>query len=175
MIALYRGRSWTSRLIRWINWSDYSHAAWMCEDGAVIEAWSRGGVRYNATAGMLHTPGTVIDIYGIPDLDPARRELIEGWLLRQCGKGYDWHGVIHFLLRKPERPEDRERWFCSELVFAACAANGVELLNRVPAWKVSPGMLMLSPRLVLSHSVTVQPDGNVKICPGPRNASFVRA
>jgi hypothetical protein len=32
MIALYRGISAASRLIRFANWSPYSHAAWVCSD-----------------------------------------------------------------------------------------------------------------------------------------------
>ena len=43
MIALYKGTSALSRIIRWRTWSDYTHAAWVFQDGSVIEEW-KGGV-----------------------------------------------------------------------------------------------------------------------------------
>lgn len=38
-IALYQGKSAISRLIRWQTRSQYSHAAFLLDDGSVIEAW----------------------------------------------------------------------------------------------------------------------------------------
>src|SRR5579871_2617400 len=38
-IALYQGKSLISLLIRWQTRSQYSHAAFLLDDGSVIEAW----------------------------------------------------------------------------------------------------------------------------------------
>lgn len=39
-IALYQGKSFISRLIRWQTRSRYSHAAFLLDNGNVIEAWT---------------------------------------------------------------------------------------------------------------------------------------
>lgn len=140
MIALYKGTSALSRAIRWRTWSDYSHAAWVCEDGSVIEAW-KGGVRHVADQQKQHTPGTAVDLFTVAMTDEQKWAAQE-FLIHQIGKPYDYGGILGFMTRaKSEHPE---KWFCSELVFAACLSAGVELLRRIPAWKVYPGMLSLS-------------------------------
>lgn len=156
MIAFYKGKSLLSRGIQLRTWSEYSHAAWLFGDESVIEAWTNG-VRHVSSLSRAHTPGTVVDVFRVPEIDDAtieasnRRQVASAFLLEQLGKPYDFQGIFGFLLRKEE--QSPEKWFCSELCFAACKQAGVELLSRVPAWKVDPGLLSLSPRLVFSHSV----------------------
>ena len=146
MIALYRGRSWISRLIRWRTWSPYSHAAWLCRDGTVIEAWP-GGVQWVSGLLTQHKERTVVEVYEIVGLTEEQRTRIETFLVDQIGKPYDYLAILGFMLRKPlQKPS---RWFCSELIFSACQSAGVNLLARIPPWKVSPDMLALSPQLVL--------------------------
>jgi hypothetical protein len=148
MIALYKGISSLSRVIRWANRAIYSHAAWIDpESGACYEAWTHGGVRKVPSFSSAHTPGTQLDIFATP----ATREqslTIRRFLEWQIGKPYDWRGILHFVTRRPEYPRDQDRWFCSELVFAAYRSAGVPLLARVDAFTVSPGMLSWSPLLV---------------------------
>ena len=146
MIALYQGTSAVSRLIRWRTWSDYSHAAWVCRDGSVIEAWHVGkGVR--RVAGLLdqHTPGTQVDLFDVQGLDDGRRYDVETFLLAQLGKPYDFAGIMGFVAAR--RVENPQKWFCSELIFAALQSVGIDILARIPAWKVTPGLLLLSPTL----------------------------
>ncbi len=143
MIALYKGTSWMSRAIRWRTWSDYSHAAWVREDGSVIEAWTNG-VRCVTSPLDDHTPGTPIDFFDVA-ITPDQRRQVEAFLMWQLGKPYDHTAILGFLTRA--KSENPDRWFCSELVFAACKSAGVELLKRIPAWKVCPGTLSLSPML----------------------------
>lgn len=147
MIALYKGISLLSRLIRWYSRSEYSHAAWIDPDtGACYEAWTNG-VRMVPSFESCHTPGTHVDIFATP----ANREqslAIRRFHQQLVGKAYDWHGIFHFVTRRPEHARDQDRWFCSELVVAAYRAAGVPLLARVEPYKVYPSMLAWSPLLV---------------------------
>ncbi len=148
MIALYKGQSWISRLIQWRTWSDYSHAAWVCDDGSVIEAWvdgfMSGSVRRVENPWARHTPGTDVEFYDVA-LTPEQHWAAQEFLMRQVGKPYDFRGIWGFMTRKPE--QEQGAWFCSELVFTALQAAGVPLLARIEAFKVSPGLLALSPLL----------------------------
>jgi hypothetical protein len=146
MIALYQGVSFISRVIRWRDWSDFSHAAWQSpRDGSVIEAWT-GGVRHVASLDTLHTPGTRVLLLE-PQLDSEEVASLERFLMSQVGKPYDYRSVWHFICRRPPHPADQDRWFCSELLFAGFQMIGRPLLLRVPRWKVTPGMLALSTEL----------------------------
>lgn len=169
MILLYRGTSPTSRLIRWFSWGPYSHAAWRRYDGQVYEAWHkstsgswwnrlRGETRLSTGAGELHTPGTEIDVYDVPALTAAERLEVDAWLDARLGRAYDWHGIIHFLGRRPESAADRTRWFCSEWVVAALQAVGRPPLARVNAYQVSPTLLSFSPLLAYVETLVVQDD-----------------
>lgn len=137
MIVQYHGKSLISRAIQWQTRSPYSHTAWMREDGSVIESWHRGGVRYLRSPYVGHTPGTRVDVFAVKGLTRGERDGIEGFLFEQVGMGYDFRSVFRFISRRPGRDG---RWFCSELVHAACLQVGVELL-RGPSWMFAPGHL----------------------------------
>lgn len=170
MIAAYKGISWFSRLTRFANWSEYSHVSWVDPEHYEIEAWS-SGVRRLPLAYSAHTPGTVVELYDT-HLTQGELDGIREFLSRQVGKPYDWRGAMHFVTRRPERAADQDRWFCSELVFAAFAAVRRNLLLRIPAWKVSPAMVVYSPLLDRIGTRTVP--GAEKRSKRPCTASGVR-
>ena len=143
MIALYKGTSILSRLIRWRTWSEYSHAAWVFPDGSVIEAW-KGGVTHAPSILAGHAPDTEVHLFTL-DLTTEQRWAIQDFLIAQIGKPYDYAGILGFLTAS--KTENPGRWFCSELIFAACKSARIELLRRVPAWKVPPGLLAYAPAL----------------------------
>ena len=151
MIALYRGRSWISKAIRWQTRSVYSHAAWVMADGSVIEAW-QSGVRHVANLSVAHTPETVVDLFSIPNMIDHYRDHVEDWLISQLGKGYDYRGVLRFLTRRQGTNPDR--WFCSELVAEACNQKWLPLLRRIKSSSVSPGCLSYSPYLLYEKTIT---------------------
>ena len=140
MIARYKGKSVLSRAIRWRTWSEYSHADWVLDDGSVIEAW-KGGVRHVMNIQSQHTPGTEVDLFTL-NLTTVQKWAIQDFLIRQVGKPYDYGAILGFMTRA--KSENSDKWFCSELIFTACQSAGVELLKRIPAWKVSPGLLSVS-------------------------------
>jgi len=147
-IALYRGTSKVSRIIRWQTRSCYSHAALIdTATRQVFEAWHKGGVLGWHDAGHIHTPGTVVDVYvPLQTLSADEETKILVWCSLQRGKGYDFRGVLRFLDRQRHVDNDL-RWFCSELVFTAFLNLGRALLVHIPAYAVAPAHLAWSPLL----------------------------
>lgn len=149
MIALYKGRSWFSRIIRWFTWSQYSHAAWICRDGTILEAVAGRGVIRSSSLSDAHTPLTEVDVFKL-NITEEQAQAVEAFMTRQLGKRYDWLGILGLVLRR--RTENQGAWFCSELVTNALNAAGIYPLLRVPCCKIFPGLLALSPLLSLRDS-----------------------
>ena len=146
MIILYKGISLKSRIIRFVNWSCYSHAAWEDDDTEeCYEAW-KNGVRCVSSIHDDHTPGTPYDRFLVAMTD-AQRGAVRRFLTSTLGAAYDHLSVFHFITRRPEDPLSQVKWFCSELVMASFLHARIELLSRIPPYKVYPGMLSYSPKL----------------------------
>jgi len=151
-IALYKGKSWMSSLIKWQTRGVYSHAAVLFNDGTVVEAWQLGGqgVRLIKDLGDKHEKGTPVDIYEVQVSKP-QYDAIKEFLLNQVGKKYDWTAIIRFLTKA--KGDNPDKWICSELVFAAFAHAGIALLARTKPHEVSPVLLGRSTHLKLLESV----------------------
>lgn len=148
-VCLHRGTSVVSRLIRWQNRSDYSHASLMLPMGQHIESREGKGVLWHREF-TLTNPTEKVDFYAVNGLDAEALDKLHAFLAAQKGKAYDWPMVFGFVSRsRTEGHESGGKWFCSELVFAALAAAGVPLLARTDAWEVAPGLLARSPKLSL--------------------------
>lgn len=139
-ILLFHGRGLISALIRWQTRGRYSHAALLLPDGRIVEAWSGDGVRVKRL-----TDWSGVDCYMIPGMTAAQWDDAIAFALDQLGKGYDYWAIVRFISR--ERMPDNDRWFCSELVFAAIEHAGVRLFERTHSWSISPGTLEISPLL----------------------------
>jgi uncharacterized protein YycO len=142
-IALFRGRGVISTAIRWQTRSRFSHAALLDADGSIIEAWQGKGVRRHRLEDWQD-----IDIFRI-EASRLETERALSYAADQIGCGYDYLSVLRFVSRR-HAPEN-SRWFCSELVFAACCHAGINLLRDTQPWEVSPGMLARSPLLQQLH------------------------
>lgn len=140
-VLLFRGRGFVSAAIRWQTRSPYSHAALLRPDGRIVESWQGAGVRIKTVADWADIDA--FDVVGMTDLQWG---LALDFCEELVGRGYDYKAVLRFVSRRPAA--DNERWFCSELVFAALQSAGVDLLARIDAASVSPGMLAWSPLLV---------------------------
>lgn len=147
-VALYRGTSLISKLIRWQSRSVYSHAALIdLGTNQVWEAWQYVGVQGPHGAGDFHTPGTQVDVFQIvPALTPAQETLLLHYAKSQVGRRYDYRGVLHFISRR-SGGDPRARLFCSEYVHQAFFQAGRPLLARVISDRVAPGHLAWSPLL----------------------------
>ena len=162
-IALYQGKSLISRLIRWQTRSQYSHAAFLLDDGSVIEAWVPCCREISPTSKVQspklnclsrqHTPGTRVDIFNfVCPLTREENQRLEWLARRDVGTPYDYRSILRFLTRE-RSSEQRHRLFCSEQVFARCEQIGRALLDRTEAWRVPPDWLARSPLLYLEETI----------------------
>lgn len=141
-IACYKGKSFVSKLIRWFTRSDYSHVAFLLDDGSVIEAWEKGGVLHNASLRTKHTPKTEVDIFEIvPPLTLNEEADLIGNIRDELGKDYDYWAVMRFLTRQGKPPGVGEKWFCSEFVFEMLHKIGRVLFVNTEPWEVQPGWI----------------------------------
>ena len=154
-IAQYRGTSIASRIIKFVTRGKYSHTAIMIEDNVIIEAW-QGSNEVRIIRGLSdgHKAGTKADIYEIPCTE-AQEEAICAYLMSQVGMKYDYFGLISFYFNKSKYNRE-SRWFCSELFASACNRSGVQLLNNVEPWQVSPTMVTRSPLPKFVRSVITE-------------------
>ena len=144
LILLYKGKSLTSRLIKWQSRGEYSHAAILFGD-KVYESREFSGV----SCRDIEAIDAAADCYVLSEhgvyLLPGGQS--ERWLQEQCGKKYDYAMVLDFVLRrrKQESRRSSNKWFCSELAFMFFDEKlGIKLLN-TDACMVSPHLLSLSP------------------------------
>jgi uncharacterized protein YycO len=152
LIALYKGTSFTSKLIRWFTRSQYSHAAVMLDNHTVIESWQKVGVVHAMSLWQNHNKKTEIDLYTITDLPINVEQDIIYNLKKQVGKKYDWLMVFRFVSRRPENEASQNKWFCSEVLIDKFAFCGWPLLNAL-AYMVAPGHIAWSTRLKFYKTV----------------------
>lgn len=147
----YRGISWTSKIIRRFTFGPFSHVEWLINPQTLegFGAFEKlGGVDF--TGPHLHKPETKYDIWSI-SCTSREKKLFEEFNLEQKGKKYDWPGILGFA--KFKNNEDPDKWFCSELVAAACKYADIPILN----WEyihpgiISPNKFALSPLLHLER------------------------
>ena len=140
-ILLFKGRGIVSTLIRWQSRGQYSHAALLMPDGRIVESWHGDGVRVKTL-----TDWEGIDAFTIHVMPEAAWDDAIQFALDQVGNGYDYKGVARFVSRR-RHYDNVEKWFCSELVFAALESVGYAPFHRIEPWAISPGMLCVSPML----------------------------
>lgn len=151
-IALYKGKSLVSRAIEFLTRSPYSHAAFLLNDGTVIEAW-QPTVRHVASLSAQHTPGTPVDIFGFnPGLSVLQESQLITLALKDVGTPYDYKSVLRFVTKR-RGDASKKKLFCSEQVFQRCKDVGVELLLNTEAWECPPDWLARSPFLIKESTV----------------------
>lgn len=147
LIGQYNGKSFTSWVISKKTWSDITHTSAFVNDSEVIEAWGGGVVRRNWREG--HTKGTRIRIMRV-ECTKEQEEKFYAFLSAQLGKKYDFAGIMGFGLSA--NMANKDKWFCSELIFASAKYAEIELLARIEPYKVSPGLLDVSPQMKLQET-----------------------
>lgn len=146
-VVLYSGRSPIARAIRWQTRGRYSHAAVVGVDDAgrmaLWEAKEFFGVRCRDVAAADWSDADWYEV--VPAYDGCRAV---GFLNAQVGKGYDYTMVARFVTRRQASRRTCNRWFCSELVYAAFLVGGRPIFERTEPWEVSPDLLSRSPWLL---------------------------
>ena len=142
-ILLFRGKGFISWGIRTQTRSQYSHAAILMPDGRIVEAWQGAGAGVQIKTLDDYTG---IDAFIVKGMNDTEWRLAIDYALSQVGSKYDYWAIVRFISR-PSMPTN-DKWFCSELVFASLARAGINLLERITASEVSPGLLSFSPILI---------------------------
>lgn len=127
-----------SKMVQFRTWSWASHVDFILPDGQLLGAsWKQGvALRDNKRS----------------DYDRVERYEAEGdesiliSAMEKIGSGYDFPGIMGFVIRK--EMQDKDSWFCSEFIASEFGKVGKPLLNTdVDYSKLSPSQLLLSPHL----------------------------
>lgn len=123
-------------LIRAVTWSKWSHVAVVLEDGSAIEAtWPRVRRVDVEEIKAKHSKWCVVDV---PLLD---EQAAIDFAMAQLGKPYDWTALFGILFHR--KWDDKEKWFCSELVTSAIEAGGLNLFRKEFISRISPQFLWI--------------------------------
>jgi len=134
-----------SQAIRRRTWGKYSHVqivAVASTQGIDVVSADKEGVmlRRIREDEWLHSA-----ILTLPGMTIKERNDVVKFCFSKIGAGYDFLGLVDFLLNKDLQVEDR--YFCSELVFLAYKTAGIMLQERVDHAFISPRDLYISPLL----------------------------
>ena len=128
-----------SKLVQFRTWSWASHVDIVMKDGRLLGASWKNGV---AIRDFDADDYDRVERYTVDTDDPY----IVSTAMTKLGSGYDFKGVLGFILRKDI--QDKNSWFCSEFIAWAFAQAGKPLLNPdVDIATLSPSKLLLSPYL----------------------------
>ncbi len=149
-VRLVKGVGFYDRIIKWYTRSNYTHAefAWPLTSSKPeqwLGAQPKGGV---AIRPADYLGAVEYQVYSI-DVTNAQARKIAGFLKAQIGMAYDWPAIVN-MGKFDHDVISPNKWFCSELVFGACAANGAAIL-RAPLSqrdRITPRDLGLSMELV---------------------------
>jgi uncharacterized protein YycO len=149
-IALFRPIDWIDKTICFFSRGNYSHVAFLLEDGSVIEAKPFKGVRKIPNLFFERSPKQIIELY-TAHLTDEEELIIKNFLHKQIGKSYDYMSVLGFIINKSEKGRKKtKRWLCSELVFCAFKKVNIKLLERIDQWAVTPVLVSYSNKLKLN-------------------------
>lgn len=145
-IYLFKNKGLVPSLIKFQTRSQYTHAA-IEIDGFLYESVFKGVVKTELSAALEHYKKVKYDKFECiwPALENNKKE-VKNFLEMQVGKKYDFTMLFRFLTREQATRKSKNRWFCSELVFAAIN-KFVPILKNIEPWAVSPGMISYSPYL----------------------------
>lgn len=146
-LIFFRGKGIMSALIRWQTRGKFSHVGILFEDGVFFESWTGSAKHLWRNGGVTSQMN-----YQIPkDAAVATVEVpddayaaMQRFALQQRQKRYDYRSVIRFLTRA--KPEQDNKFFCSELVVEILAAGQVIALCAAPS-VISPAVLWWSPNI----------------------------
>jgi hypothetical protein len=114
--------------IRWLTRSIYSHTE-ICIGNPLegpVHCISSSGVDGGVRAKLMHLSPEKWDVLPMPWV---REEAVWSFMLDHKGTGYDFAGVVRFVLPWL-RTQSKRRWFCTECVAA--------IAGYPDAWRFSP-------------------------------------
>lgn len=148
-----KNNSITSRVIRALTWSDYSHVEFALDTGFLGSlGWggkTKSGVSYSGGVQLRPFDYNSTCEFQAAEIDVAdenTKQKILRFAMDQIGKPYDWTAVIGIEFHRDWNEDDG--WFCSEL-FAAAFLQGGDPLIRDVVDRITPGMLYELERIKL--------------------------
>lgn len=143
IVRLYRGTSLVSKLIKWQTRGEYSHVTTIVGN-VLYEAREFKGVLKRMA---LEPDNADYTDFFVETTKEQRAGLIE-FFEKQLGKGYDYWAAFAFITRSKADRKATNQWICSEIIAAAFKEVGINLLERIEAWAVSPQLISFSPKLL---------------------------
>ena len=116
IIRFSRTHSALSKLIRLSTWSKFSHVDILIEPDVYLGALPGEGVVFHNEKPR-----------DFQFCEIAVPESAIAFAQSQVGKPYDYTGILGFGLHR--NWQDDRKWFCSELIAAACLHGGVRLFH----------------------------------------------
>lgn len=148
-IYFHRGHGVGAALIRFFSRSKYAHVSIGFLNGDLYEAVPFKGCRktrlktVKGVTPFTFKHGAYVDA-----------GLVRAYLDAEVGTRYDYIGVLAFVLGF-FRPS-KNRMFCSEYVFNAIRAGGVELQERTRGSILRPDQLAMSPVITVDSALDFQ-------------------
>jgi len=133
-----QGKGWIGEVIRWFTKSKYSHTACYIGDGKIVES-DFGGVMISS----VKKYDGKFDVFRHRFATETQLADAVLWMKGQVGKGYDYLGLIGVGLAIIGRKgrncfDDKNRYWCSELVADGYINSGIVLCVDPDTYKVSP-------------------------------------
>ena len=161
-ILLYRGRGFTAWVIQKLSRSKYSHVALVVDLSLNLGIESNTGHQAGVRAFDLRKLDMkTVDTFRLKSQYKVENETILSYLVGHLGANYDYLGVIFlgilkllslltFTLWRPHNWwQIKQDYFCSELVWEAFAADGMDLVPQTGTADItSPGDIAKSDLLV---------------------------
>lgn len=131
-VVFTRSNSLACKLIRAIDGGEWSHCAIVLDAGLYgldrcVEAVYPGGVRMRSLNGLMAARPE----HMVLELEVPEPRLAQALLVREVGKAYDWAALPSLAIRAvfgaAPNLASGKRWYCSELVLAACATAGAPI------------------------------------------------
>jgi len=139
-ILLFRNKTLMSKIIQWGTNSKYSHVAVCVDADMFLAIEAQGSVRAADIRAMAN-----YDIFRIKKGYNYSLNKSISFLVSKLNEKYDYAGVIFlgimklFRLKKMANKWQKDRdLFCSELVYLAYEAGGLEIVDKESAGVVSP-------------------------------------
>lgn len=132
----FKGISFLSRLIRFWTRSEYSHIAFLLEEGLLIEAWKfEDGLRWGYSSFNRHALGTPYEVWSL-EVTPYQALAVREFLaeLAKDRTPYDLRGFLGFVFKNRD---SKRKYFCSEGCARALVEAGV--WPSLDTWRVHPG------------------------------------
>ena len=151
-----KGISLISTLIKWMQWGDkHTHVFYIpnfkqseLSNPTVIEAWHepilKGGAVRKGKFYDVHTENTKFDIFHIEVTEKQYNDF-NLYIESKIGNKYDFMGILGFIIKSDI--QNKNKSFCSELIFDSLQHIGINLLNYTKPYKVKPSLLIKSPLL----------------------------